>query len=176
MQHVTFTALRYALVLALGGAIGAWATHLDYSAKMAQVQADHANEAATIAETERAKTTAALDDLKRAQAQINELDTLNYEKLQAQRAEIDRLNACVRNGTCGLRINATCPAPRGGSAPGSGTPGVDDGEKPVLTPVAESAYFALRHGINEQENKLVMCQEYVGKLWDRVTKLQQPAK
>lgn len=165
--------IRYALVFVLGVVLGTYFTGKDAAATLANLRADHAVELAKTRSEEAKRTATAKRELEATQQQIAQLDTKNHGRLEAQRNEIERLNSCLRTGTCGLRVNATCPGDRDrGGIANAATPGVDDGKGATLTPVAESAYFALRHGINENESKLMMCQEYVGTLWDRVQKLQ----
>lgn len=165
--------VRYVIVLVLGIMGGSYFTAKVSETELAETRESHAVALAAAKVEEARKTANAQKELRETQQEIARLDTKNHGQLEAQRNEIERLNACLRTGTCGLRVNATCPAT--GSGDGNADPAaarVDDGKGPALTPVAESAYFALRHGINENEAKLIMCQEYAGALWNRVNKLQ----
>lgn len=164
--------VRYVIVFALGVMGGSYFTAKVADAELASTRETHTRELAVIQAAEARKTATAQKELRETQAQIALLDTKNHGQLEAQRNEIQRLNDCLRTGTCGLRVNATCPATGSDGNTNPTAARVDDGKRPTLTPVAESAYFALRHGINENETKLMMCQEYVGTLWDRVQRLQ----
>lgn len=74
-------------------------------------------------------------------------------KLKGAQDETNRLRDCLRSGTCGLRIGARCPAPETPAATG-----VDSGAGAVLDRAAESAYFALRDGIDRASAQLEACQ------------------
>lgn len=75
-------------------------------------------------------------------------------KLKGAQDETNRLRDCLRSGTCGLRIGARCP-----SAPETpAAAGVDPGARAELDRAAESAYFALRDGIDRAAAQLAACQ------------------
>lgn len=165
-MHVVI--IRY-LLAALVGSLVTWAI-CDKIAEgqVATAQLAHQKELRDMENRGRQEADQARAELRKVQKDIAADDAEQTKKLEEQRNEIERLNDCLRTGSCGLRINATCkvpvPVPSAQSAGSTAASGVDDDARPVLTPVAESAYFALRHGINEQERKLVMCQEYVRSL------------
>lgn len=73
--------------------------------------------------------------------------------------ETNRLQRCISNGTCGLRVNtirAACPS----AVPGApAAVSVDIGAGTELAPAARQDYFSLRTGINRQAAKLAACQE-----------------
>lgn len=68
----------------------------------------------------------------------------------------DDLQRCVRDGKCGLRINAKCPA-NGATSTG----GMVDAYSPRLTDSAERDYFTLRERIVTVTKQVEYLQEYV---------------
>ena len=87
----------------------------------------------------------------------NATDNQAQEGLKNAQAETNRLRDCLRNGSCGLRVAAKCP-PVPASSPAASGPGVDHGTAARLDPAFESAYFALRDGIDRQRRQLEACQ------------------
>lgn len=80
-------------------------------------------------------------------------------QLKEANDETNRLQRCIDNGTCGLRINTirtACPS----AVPGtSAAASVDSGAGTELAPAARQDYFSLRSGLNRQRAKLAACQE-----------------
>lgn len=150
-----------ALVAAAFGA--GWAANgwrLD--GRAAEMRADH-EAAAGAAWRENAREVSRLaGETRELQARLNAIASQARTDLENANAETNALRDCLRRGACGLRVNAapaSCPAavPR---AP-DGRP-VDSGAGAVLTPDAESAYFALREGLARTEAKLKACQRVAG--------------
>lgn len=75
--------------------------------------------------------------------------------LKGAQDETNRLRDRLRSGTLGLRVAAKCPAANP-QAPAA--PGVDTGAGAELAGAAESAYFALRDGIDRTSAQLAACQ------------------
>lgn len=90
-------------------------------------------------------------------ARVNASDSKAQEGLKNAQAENDRLRDCLRNGSCWLRVAAKCP-PVPASSPAASGPVVDHGTAPRLDSAVESAYFALRDGIEQQRRQLEACQ------------------
>jgi prophage endopeptidase len=86
------------------------------------------------------------------------IDKSATEKLRKDRNETNRYRDCLSDGTCGLRIQATCAPAAGGASEASNGTGVDPGEGATLDSIARSAYSALRDAIDSTENKLNACQ------------------
>jgi len=84
-------------------------------------------------------------------------DDDNLTKLKKAQDETTRLRDCVRTGTCGLRVRVSYPAPQSPDAPAC--TGVDTGTGSRLDGAAESAYFALRDGIDRAGTQLTACQD-----------------
>lgn len=121
-----------------------------------RLNAKHDREAREVAEVTRvtlAQRTAERDAL---QARLTASDDAERKKLQEAQDETNRLRDCLRNGTCGLRIAAKCPARLPQADP---VPSVDTGTGAELDRPAEQAYFALRDGINRASAQLAACQK-----------------
>lgn len=76
-----------------------------------------------------------------------------------QRAEdrADSLHRCLADGTCGLRVAATCPSVRvDGAAAAASEP---DAGAPELTATARRAYPALYAGLEVQRDQILKLQE-----------------
>lgn len=76
-----------------------------------------------------------------------------------QRAEdyADSLHRCLADGTCWLRVAATCPAVRvDGATTAAGEP---DAGAPELTAAARRAYPALYAGLEVQRDQILKLQE-----------------
>lgn len=76
-----------------------------------------------------------------------------------QRAEdrADSLHRCLADGTCGLRVAATCPPVRVDGA--TTTAGELDAGTPELTAAARRAYPALDAGLEVQRDQILKLQE-----------------
>lgn len=73
------------------------------------------------------------------------------EKTDAQ-DEADRQRRCLADGTCGVRVNATCPSVRVGRSAAAAT-GSDAGA-PELTAAAGWNFSALQQGLKEQRAQI----------------------
>jgi len=80
------------------------------------------------------------------------------QELAVLTAENQRLQRCIANGTCGLRVNVI-PGPVRVSG-NSQSPGANDAATGELAPAARQDYYALRQGINDTETALRTCQKY----------------
>lgn len=86
---------------------------------------------------------------------------------EKQRAEdyAESLRRCLADGTCGLRVAATCPSGRVGQ-PGA-TASQPDAGAPELTAAARRAYPALVAGLRTQRAQIVGLQEALVSLHSR---------
>ena len=90
---------------------------------------------------------------------LSTIDQTYTSQLTKARNETKRLNSCIADGTCGLRIHATIPACTTETTQGGS---VDSGTSATLAPSAQRAYSALLDGINTTEITLAACQESLG--------------
>ena len=77
------------------------------------------------------------------------------QEVQDARDETDRLNRCLADGTCGLRVSATCVRVDGA---GAAVTGADAGTV-RLDPGVGQDYSALRQGIKEQRAQVIGLQK-----------------
>lgn len=150
----------YLVAGALAVAFGAgWAGNgWRLGGRLENLKAEHSEAVATAARTA-LNAQRALDDKRDAlAATLAGIDSAESLRLKAANDETNRLRACIADGTCGLRLAATCPAASAvvpGAAPGGR---VDTGAGAQLTPAAQRDYFALRDGIARAQAKLTACQ------------------
>lgn len=85
------------------------------------------------------------------------IDTDYQAEVKDAQDEAERLRRCIADGTCGLRVNATCPSVRvDRSAAAAGEP---DAGAPRLTAAAERAYPALVAGLKTQRAQITGLQK-----------------
>lgn len=145
MTRYLIAGLGLALILAL------WrADHLG-------AELDQAGRAVAQSEA-RVKSLRATLGLQRELATDQAATETNYlTEVKDAQDEADRLHRCIANGTCGLRVNATCPSVRvDRSAAAAGEP---DAGTPRLTAAAERAYPALVAGLKTQRAQIAGLQE-----------------
>ncbi|HBV9000788.1 TPA: lysis protein [Citrobacter freundii] len=99
---------------------------------------------------------ATITDMTTRQRDVAALDAKYTQELADAKAENDALQRCVRDGKCGLRINAKCPA-NGATSTGS----LGDASSPRLTDSAERDYFTLRERIITVTKQVGYLQEYI---------------
>lgn len=99
---------------------------------------------------------ATIKDMQVRQRDVAALDAKYTKDLADAKKQLDDLQRCVRDGKCGLRINAKCPANGATSAGGMG-----DASSPRLTDSAEQDYFTLRERIITVTKQVGYLQEYI---------------
>ncbi|EFE7437782.1 lysis protein [Escherichia coli] len=97
-----------------------------------------------------------IKDMQTRQRDVAALDAKYTKELADAKKQLDDLQRCVRDGKCGLRINAKCPA---NGATGSG--GLGDASGPRLTDAAERDYFTLRERIATVTEQVEYLQDYI---------------
>jgi len=85
-------------------------------------------------------------------------------------AEIDRLNARLRDGTLRLRVPVVCPAPAAGLPGSTAGRSVDSGAGAELDPAARPDYLALRSALKDAERQINACGESLA----RITRQPRP--
>lgn len=142
--------------VALGVLVGATGQGWRLDAQHEVYKASVANDAAE-------RAIAVRDALQAEQSKVADGEVaISKQRLENAKAneEVERLERCVRNGTCGLRVAAKCPA--AGSvqqAPGDST-GRDSAGSARLTAAAESDYLEFRRKYAEQLKVLRICKAY----------------
>ncbi|MCO7415643.1 MULTISPECIES: lysis protein [Enterobacter cloacae complex] len=99
---------------------------------------------------------ATITDMTTRQRDVAAIDAKYTKDLADAKKQLDDLQRCVRDGKCGLRVNAKCPANGTTSATG-----MDDASTARLTESAERDYFTLRQRIEAVTKQLTGLQEYV---------------
>ena len=99
---------------------------------------------------------ATITDMTTRQRDVAALDAKYTKDLADAKKQLDDLQRCVRDGKCGLRVNAKCPA--NGAA---GTGSLGDASGPRLTDSAERDYFRLRERIERARSQIAGLQDYI---------------
>jgi prophage endopeptidase len=128
----------------------AWAiNHYRGNAITYQDQRDKATEKLGLAN-------ATIKDMQVRQRDVAALDAKYTKDLVDAKKQLDDLQRCVRDGKCGLHVNARCPANGAAS-----TGGMVDASGPRLTDSAERDYFTLRERIVTVTKQVGYLQEYI---------------
>ncbi|EPM0022793.1 lysis protein [Citrobacter farmeri] len=99
---------------------------------------------------------ATIKDMQVRQRDVAALDAKYTKDLADAKKQLDDLQRCVRDGKCGLHINARCPA-NGATSTG----GLGDASGPRLTDSAERDYFTLRERIVTVTKQVGYLQGYI---------------
>lgn len=131
-----------------------------YDAQIATLKTRHATTLQAISD----KTAKAYEAVVKYEAQVQQdladKDTRHYQELTHEKAETDRLRACVRAGTCGVRIIAAAPGAHACTGPQDAAAG-DVGNGAVeLDAEAASRVLDLRESVHADAAKLAYLQDY----------------
>lgn len=143
------TAAIWAVIICLLVSLGWAVNHYRDNAIAYKDQLDKASKKLELAN-------ATITDMTTRQRDVAALDAKYTQDLADAKKQLDDLQRCVRDGKCGLRINAKCPA---NGATGSGSMG--DASGPRLTDPAERDYFTLRERIATVTKQVEYLQEYI---------------
>ncbi|MBK4389907.1 lysis protein [Enterobacter hormaechei] len=99
---------------------------------------------------------ATIKDMQVRQRDVAALDAKYTKDLADAKKQLDDLQRCVRDGKCGLHVNARCPANGAAS-----TGGMGDASGPRLTDSAERDYFTLRERIVTVTKQVGYLQGYI---------------
>ena len=99
---------------------------------------------------------ATIKDMQTRQRDVAALDAKYTKDLADAKKQLDDLQRCVRDGKCGLHVNARCPANGAAS-----TGGMGDASGPRLTDSAERDYFTLRERIVTVTKQVGYLQDYI---------------
>lgn len=137
------------LVIAVIGVLAFFVNHYRDNAIAYKDQRDKATEKLSLAN-------ATIKDMRVRQRDVAALDAKYTGELADAKKQLDDLQRCVRDGKCGLRINARCPA-NGATSTG----GLGDASGPRLTDSAERDYFTLRERIVTVTKQVGYLQDYI---------------
>ncbi|WP_414149140.1 lysis protein [Enterobacter sp. BNK-14] len=99
---------------------------------------------------------ATIKDMQVRQRDVAALDAKYTKDLADAKKQLDDLQRCVRDGKCGLHVNARCPT--NGTADASS---MGDASGPRLIDSAERDYFTLRERIVTVTKQVGYLQEYI---------------
>ncbi|CAM7885938.1 lysis protein [Enterobacter hormaechei] len=99
---------------------------------------------------------ATIKDMQVRQRDVAALDAKYTKDLADAKKQLDDLQRCVRDGKCGLHVNARCPA-NGTTSTG----GLGDASGPRLTDSAERDYFTLRERIATVTKQVGYLHDYI---------------
>ncbi|MDX6980329.1 lysis protein [Citrobacter freundii] len=133
------------LIVSLGWAVN----HYRDNATEYKKQRDEKSQALNLANS-------TIKDMQVRQRDVAALDAKYTGELADAKKQLDDLQRCVRDGKCGLRVNAKCPA---NGATGTGSLG--DASGPRLTDSAERDYFTLRERIVTVTKQVAYLQDYI---------------
>ncbi|WP_461203848.1 lysis protein [Escherichia coli] len=143
------TAIIIAVVVCIIVSLGWAVNHYRDNANEFKKQRDEKSLALNLAN-------ATITDMTIRQRDVAALDAKYTKDLADAKKQLDDLQRCVRDGKCGLRINAKCPA-NGATSTG----GMVDASGPRLTDSAERDYFTLRERIVTVTKQVGYLQEYI---------------
>ncbi|EBI4320614.1 lysis protein [Salmonella enterica] len=143
------TAIIIAVVVCIIVSLGWAVNHYRANATEYKKQRDEKTKALNLAN-------ATITDMTIRQRDVAALDAKYTQDLADAKKQLDDLQRCVRDGKCGLRVNAKCPA---NGATGSGSMG--DASGPRLTDSAQRDYFTLRERIVTVTKQVEYLQEYI---------------
>ncbi|MDM2850185.1 lysis protein [Citrobacter sp. Cpo074] len=138
-------AVVFCIIVSLGWAVN----HYRDNATEYKKQRDEKTQALNMAN-------ATITDMVTRQRDVAALDAKYTQELADAKKQLDDLQRCVRDGKCGLRINAKCPA---NGATSSG--GLGDASGPRLTDSAQRDYFTLRERIATVTKQVEYLQDYI---------------
>lgn len=143
------TAIIIAVVVCIIVSLGWAVNHYRGNAIEYKKQRDEKTQALNLAN-------ATITDMVNRQRDVAALDAKYNGELADAKKQLDDLQRCVRDGKCGLRINAKCPA-NGAASTGS----LGDASGPRLTDSAQRDYFTLRERIVTVTKQVEYLQEYI---------------
>ncbi|HBC1296894.1 TPA: lysis protein [Escherichia coli] len=145
----SLTAIIIAVVVCIIMSLGWAVNHYRDNATEYKKQRDEKTQALNLAN-------ATITDMTTRQRDVAALDAKYTQDLADAKKQLDDLQRCIRDGKCGLRVNAKCPA--NGAA---GTGSLGNASSPRLTDSAERDYFTLRERIATVTKQVGYLQEYI---------------
>ena len=157
-----YAALSAALLAVLGTGAAAWqAQAWRYGAQLQQQAAQHAQQLQHIALQASAASAALQAQQRASDSALAARDAAHYQDLTDAKTETDRLRACVRAGTCGVRIiTAAAPAPGAGDMPPPGAAAGVGHAAGALDASAAERVFGLRDAVAADAAALAYLQDY----------------
>ncbi|HCB1601156.1 TPA: lysis protein [Citrobacter freundii] len=146
---IRLIAIIIAVVVCIIVSLGWAVNHYRDNATEYKKQRDEKSQALNLAN-------ATITDMTTRQRDVAALDAKYTGELADAKKKLDDLQRCVRDGKCGLHVNARCPA-NGTTGPS----GMGDASSPRLTDSAERDYFTLRERIVTVTKQVGYLQDYI---------------
>ncbi|HAT2174111.1 lysis protein [Citrobacter freundii] len=143
------TAIIIAVVVCIIVSLGWAVNHYRDNAAEYKKQRDEKTQALNLAN-------ATIKDMQTRQRDVAALDAKYTKELADAKKQLDDLQRCIRDGKCGLRVNAKCPT-NGATSTG----GLGDASGPRLTDSAQRDYFTLRERIEIVTKQVGYLQDYI---------------
>lgn len=154
----------HAAAALLAGALafaGAWQLQsLRYDARIADMRMEHAHTLREIATQAQTAADAVRERESQIQAALADADTRHTRELAHAKTETDRLRACVRAGTCGVRIVAAQASGSDSDRPQDAAPGCMGDAGAALDAGLAERVFDLRDAIAADSAAIGYLQEY----------------
>ena len=128
-------------------ALASWLSYSSYKGE--KKRADDAEQSLSLAN-------ATITDMQTRQRDVAALDAKYTKELSDAKKRLDDLQRCVRDGKCGLHVNARCPT-NGTTSTG----GVGHDATVELSDVAGRNVLGIRSGIKQDQSALRALQEYI---------------
>ncbi|CAM8243634.1 Bacteriophage lysis protein [Citrobacter freundii] len=144
-----FTAIIIGVVVCIIVSLGWAVNHYRDNATEYKKQRDEKTQALNLAN-------ATIKDMQTRQRDVAALDAKYTKELADAKKQLDDLQRCIRDGKCGLRVNAKCPT-NGATSTG----GLGDASGPRLTDSAQRDYFTLRERIEIVTKQVGYLQDYI---------------
>lgn len=148
------SAWAFGAAFVIGAGVGSWLTDNALSTEHEQFKA-------TVAKDAQDRSLAVLMALQAAGERVKAGEaTISKQREENAKAdvELDRLNRCLKSGTCGLRVAAKCPGVPN-PASGDGASG-DIATGARLDALAGWRYLDFKRGYAEQLKTLRLCRVY----------------
>lgn len=146
---IRLIAIIIAVVVCIIVSLGWAVNHYRDNATEYKKQRDEKSQALNLAN-------ATITDMTTRQRDVAALDAKYTGELEDAKKKLDDLQRCVRDGKCGLHVNARYPA-NGTTGPS----GMGDASSPRLTDSAERDYFILRERIVTVTKQVGYLQDYI---------------
>ena len=148
-----------AIALAVAGFTVGWGTNgWRADAKLSRVKTEYAQSSMYATQRALLDQKNLFERKEHLTQELAQADKLELEKLKGAENETQRLRACLRNGTCGLRVAAICPTTSSQLPSPTSSSSVDTTTPTRLTEAAGQDYLDLRAQIDRTQSTLSACQ------------------
>lgn len=156
MDSVKLALLAGAIAAAFGAgwAVNGWR----HGEEVAELKATHATTVADSLREGLREFSRVVAERDAKQAELSRVSAAGLADVEKAKNENDRLRRCLADGTCWVRIAATCPPPSPDVPQAPGGRGVDSAGGPIIPAAVQSDILDLRRSIRLTETTLQACQ------------------